>query len=64
MVVRPSAKSAQLRHQKVQHRVRYRLDGVLAVQVEIIEGRQSDQSCRHSAVHLAIEPANHRRNLK
>jgi hypothetical protein len=32
---------------------RYRLDDVeiLAVQVEVIEGRQSDQECRHTAVH-------------
>jgi hypothetical protein len=33
------------------------LDGVeiLAVQVEIVEGRQSDQNCRHNAVHADIE---------
>ena len=28
-----------------------------AVQVEIVEGRQSDQSCRHTAVHADIEAA-------
>ena len=28
---------------------------ILAVQVEIVEGRQSDQSCRHTAVHADIE---------
>ena len=52
------AKSWQLLPQeKVQQGVRYRLDGVeiLAVQVEIVEGRQSDQSCRHTAVHADIE---------
>ena len=41
----------------MQQGVSYRLDGVeiLAVQVEVIEGRQSDQSCRHTAVHADIE---------
>jgi hypothetical protein len=48
---------ASLRQEKVQQGVSYRLDGVeiLAVQVEVIEGRQSDQSCRHTAVHADIE---------
>ena len=46
-----------VRQEKVQQGVSYRLDGVeiLAVQVEIVEGRQSDQSCRHTAVHADIE---------
>lgn len=46
-----------LSQEKVQQGVSYRLDGVeiLAVQVEIVEGRQSDQSCRHTAVHADIE---------
>ena len=49
--------AASLRQEKVQQGVSYRLDGVeiLAVQVEIVEGRQSDQSCRHTAVHADIE---------
>ena len=50
---------AGLRQEKVQQGVSYRLDGVeiLAVQVEVIEGRQSDQNCRHTAVHADIEAA-------
>ena len=28
---------------------------ILAVQVKVIEGRQSDQELRHTAVHAAIE---------
>jgi hypothetical protein len=37
----------------------YLLDDVeiLAVQVEMVEGRQSDQECRHTAVHADIEAA-------
>ena len=48
---------ASLSQEKVQQGVSYRLDGVeiLAVQVEIVEGRQSDQNCRHTAVHADIE---------
>ena len=48
---------ASLSQEKMQQGVSYRLDGVeiLAVQVEIVEGRQSDQSCRHTAVHADIE---------
>ena len=44
---------ASLRQEKVQQGVSYRVDVVeiLAVQVEVIAGRQSDQSCRHTAVH-------------
>jgi len=51
--------AASLRQEKVQQGVGYRLDDVeiLAVQVEIIEGRQSDQSYRNTAVHADIEAA-------
>jgi hypothetical protein len=44
---------------KVQHGFSYRLDVVKipAVQVEIVEGRQSDQCRRHTAVHADIEVA-------
>jgi hypothetical protein len=46
-----------LPQEKVQQGVHYRLDGVeiLAVQVEEVEGRQSDQECRHTAVRADIE---------
>ena len=49
--------AASLRQEKVHQGVSYRLDDVeiLAVQVEVIEGRQSDQECRHTAVHADIE---------
>lgn len=42
----------ELLQEKMQHGVSYRLDVVeiLAVHVEVIEGRQSDPSCRHTAV--------------
>ena len=48
---------ASLSQEKMQQGVSYRLDGVeiLAVQVEIVEGRQSDQSCRHTAVNADTE---------
>jgi hypothetical protein len=50
---------ASLPQDKVQQGVHYRLDDVeiLAVQVEVIEGRQSDQECRYTTVHADIEAA-------
>jgi hypothetical protein len=49
--------AASLLQEKMQHGVSYRLDVVqiLAVRVEVIEGRQSDQSCRDTAVHPDIQ---------
>jgi hypothetical protein len=43
----------------MQQGVSYHLDVVqiLAVRVEVIEGRESDQSCRHTAVHGDVEAA-------